>query len=355
MKKGHVAAEHDDRWLDRVLRRRAAAQHGVQASDGCLNADTLAGWADHALTGDELDAAQAHLSTCPRCLAVLAAIERTAPSAPEPPPRRAWLGWLVPLTAAATAVAIWVLIPEQQVTPVARDAVSISIPPPSASLGSSPVQPPAEAPASPPAETSFARPVPQPTLRDEDLSARARLERSGERKNARQEAGQTREKEISLGGVSADRAASADNAAPVAAAPPAPPSAAAAVAPELRSDASQKSVIVTQEQTFQKAGVIESAAPDGNIRWRVVGSVSVERSTDGGKTWVRASTPPGVGPAAAPGQFAARAAAAENILTAIQAVDAANASVTRSDGATFSTADGGVTWTRVQEKPPAPF
>jgi hypothetical protein len=354
MKKGHVAAEQDDRWLDRLLQRRAAAQHGVQASDDCLDSDTLAAWADHALTADARDAAQAHVSTCPRCLALLAAIERTAPAVPEASARRAWLGWLVPLTVATTAVAIWVLIPDQQVIPVAREAVSTSMPPPSASPGSSAAQPTSEAPAPPPAEPPFARPAPQPALRDEDLSSRARLarkERSEERKDVRQEAGKAREKEISLG------AASADNAAPIAAAPPAPPAAAAPVAPEPRSaDALKESVAVTQERAFTAPASVESSAPGGIIRWRVIGARTVERSIDGGETWNRTSAPPGVGPAASPGRSAAaRIATPDNTITAIRAVDAANASVTRSDGATFSTADGGVTWVRVQEKPAAPF
>ena len=74
------------------------------------------------LSAKELAAAELHVAKCPRCLALLAAIERTAPPVAAEPHQRMWLRWLVPLTAAATAVAIWIAIPQQQVTPVARDA-----------------------------------------------------------------------------------------------------------------------------------------------------------------------------------------------------------------------------------------
>jgi hypothetical protein len=84
--------------------------------------------------------------------------------------------------------------------------------------------------------------------------------------------------------------------------------------------------------------VIDSVSP-GNpqIHWRSRSGTDVERSTDGGQTWIKTvSSPPGP-------------------ITAIRAVDALNAAVTTSDGRTFSTTDGGTTWVPVQEKPPAPF
>ena len=86
MKREPVASQRDT-WLERLMRRPAAHRSVAQGygpanstpGSGCLDADTLAAWADGALQGKELAAAELHASQCSRCLAVLAAIERTAP------------------------------------------------------------------------------------------------------------------------------------------------------------------------------------------------------------------------------------------------------------------------------------
>ena len=54
--------------------RRLAA---TDASGICLDAETLAAWADGSLNAKELAAAEIHASNCARCMALLAAIERT--------------------------------------------------------------------------------------------------------------------------------------------------------------------------------------------------------------------------------------------------------------------------------------
>src|SRR5687767_15626048 len=92
-------------WLGTTLRRSAAA-----AFDACLDAETLAAWADGGLSAKAAAAVELHASSCSRCLAVLAAMERTAPAAS---PTQVWtlarvFRWVAPLAAAATAVAIYV-------------------------------------------------------------------------------------------------------------------------------------------------------------------------------------------------------------------------------------------------------
>ena len=328
MKKEPVALEHDDRWLTRLLEKRTRKDLGTEPSGVCLDADTLAAWADHALSAGELAAAQSHVSTCARCLALLATIERTTPIAPEPERRagRAWLGWLVPLTAAATALAIWVLIPGEQGTHVTLEPTrTTSSPPPPSALPPPDTTARAEVPAEPPPAQVDQKAQPSPSLRDDSFSARAR-----------QDAGEQR----SEASAAPDRAASAGNAAADAVAPSAPAPPAAGVAAGALSESAMK----MQRRAFDEASIIESDAPGGMSRWRVVGSVAVERSTDGGKTWARTSIPAGI-----------QSAPPARTVVAIQAIDGVTANITTSDGQTYSTTDGGATWSPVQEKPAAPF
>ena len=109
-----------DGWLGSTLRQSPAA-----ATDACLDAETLAAWADGGLTTQAAAAVDLHASNCSRCMAVLAAMERSAPPALAP---HAWtparlFRWLVPLTAAATAIAIWVAVPDRPITPQQTAAV----------------------------------------------------------------------------------------------------------------------------------------------------------------------------------------------------------------------------------------
>src|SRR5688500_14362482 len=102
MKREPLASEREqDEWLQRLLRRRAAADPPATASGACLDAQTLAAWADGGLNRQELAAAEMHASSCAKCLALLAAIERTAPPVPERSPSRLLFRWLVPLAGAA--------------------------------------------------------------------------------------------------------------------------------------------------------------------------------------------------------------------------------------------------------------
>src|SRR5689334_4562266 len=114
MKREPMGREPDrNDWLGKTLRRSSAA-----AADACLDAETLAAWADGALNAQAAAAVETHASSCSRCIAVLAAMERTAPAVPV---QHAWtparlFRWLVPITAAATAVAIWVIVPDRPIT-----------------------------------------------------------------------------------------------------------------------------------------------------------------------------------------------------------------------------------------------
>ena len=115
---GHEPDRND--WLGNTLRGSSAA-----SPDACLDAETLAAWADGTLKAQAATAVEAHASSCARCMAVVAAMERTAPAVRV---RHAWtparlFRWAAPVTAAATAIAIWVLVPNRPATlPVAAPA-----------------------------------------------------------------------------------------------------------------------------------------------------------------------------------------------------------------------------------------
>ena len=110
---------HDrDTTVDRLL--AAEMPRGSAAPAGaCLDADTLAAWADQALDAGERAAAEAHAADCARCQAMLAAMVRTAPmpQAVASPWRMSWLGWLIPLTATAAAVLVWAIVPSRELGP----------------------------------------------------------------------------------------------------------------------------------------------------------------------------------------------------------------------------------------------
>jgi photosystem II stability/assembly factor-like uncharacterized protein len=90
---------------------------------------------------------------------------------------------------------------------------------------------------------------------------------------------------------------------------------------------------------------LESSVPANRfVRWRVLGRRSIERSVDGGVTWIRTAVPDVVSAGTSPVTII-------NVL----AIDPQTARITTSTGSVFSTSDAGATWMSVQEKPVAPF
>src|SRR6266851_274044 len=110
-----VNTERDrDRSVERILGQALRAGASAEESGACLDAETLAAWADGGLTASDLATVETHLSECSRCQSLVATLERTRPASPE---REPWwppnfgFGWLVPLTAAAAALLLWVARP----------------------------------------------------------------------------------------------------------------------------------------------------------------------------------------------------------------------------------------------------
>jgi Photosynthesis system II assembly factor YCF48/Putative zinc-finger len=319
--------------VDRLLRRTMRGGAGSGATGGCLDAETLAAWVDGALPKDRAAAAEAHASACDRCQAMLATLVRSLPPpVREPWWRRHWFAALVPLTAGAAAIAIWVAAPN---APVPNAPVHIE------------QKPPPAAEPQPRAAPSAPAPEERPSFRDRFDRATAREQRAPAAPPA-----------------AVDRAGAADAKLrnEQAAGAPAPPPPAAASAP---------SSYETATASSRQARVVQIAPPDSPVRWRIGASGMVQRSADAGATWETVAT--GVAEdltaAASPSstvcwivgragtillstdgrQFRAIGFPEPVDLAGIEAADNAAATVTTSDGRRFRTSDGGLTWTRLQE------
>jgi len=350
-----------DQSIERLLRQSLQTPRPDGATDSCLDAETLAAWIDGGLSGAALEMAQTHVADCARCQSMVGAMARTNAVVAQPEPERGlrpWLPWLVPLTAAAAAVVLWVAVPGDLSTP----------------------QRPAEEVQTQTAKTNAQQPA---SLGNQPQASAARTETgaasSADKKAETQAVAPELRKEI--GRLEADRlqrqdaaaapavalrsapaaatppaAVAAEASAPAAAAPPATPGAEAA-----RLARSANGVVGTI------TGANQIVSPNPSIRWRIAGSV-VEHSTDGGSSW--AAVPTGIAAeltaGAAPstlvcwlvgrggvvllttdGRTWRRVAFPEiTDLSAVRATDARTASVSTADGRILTTSDGGVTWER---------
>lgn len=345
-----------DQSVERLLRQSLQTPRHDGVTDSCLDAETLAAWIDGGLSGAALEMAQTHVADCARCQSMVGAMARTNAVVAQPEPERAlrrWLPWLVPLTAAAAAVALWVAVPGDLSDPVApqrpaevetQTAETNTQQP--ASLDNQPQASTARTAteAAPPADKKAENQAPLPELR-KDVG---RLETDSLKQQ--------------------DAAASAPAAATPPVAPAAEASARAAAAPPATSAAEGARLARSANGL---AGTITVAnqivSPNPSIRWRITGSV-VEHSTDGGSSW--AAVPTGVAAeltaGAAPstlvcwlvgrggvvllttdGRTWRRLAFPEMAdLSAVRATDARTASVSTADGRAFTTSDGGATWDR---------
>jgi Putative zinc-finger len=285
----------------------------------CLDAETLAAWFDGGLSGAALEDVQAHVAACARCQALVGAMGRTRAAVPAPQPERNprwWLAWAVPAAAAATAVAIWVAIPHQ--TSVAVNPV------PSPSLQKQEASPESTAP--PPAEPKPAAPAATP-------STSARQDRAKEANTAPPAPPQAANDAAQQVPGSLNEAVSVRSAAP------------APAAPELRDEAERQGAVTGQLQAraafannrcgpawpappSDVAGQITAgSSPSADVCWIVGRGGTVLRSTDH-QTWQRVNVPQAVD------------------LSRVVATDARTAMVVAADGRTYSTSDGGVTWTQ---------
>jgi hypothetical protein len=342
----------------------------------CPDAETLAALADDTLPAGARREIEAHMADCDRCQALTAAMVRAEPFAGPradvavdevPRWRRRAFNWLVPAAAAATAVALWVLVPGQG-TPLPeepateRQIAATPAAPSSQVITSEPLRIPVEADADSPdsparerdanVESAPAAAAPPPAAAPAEPSLKAESAVAG-----------------SLQASGSDQAAG----------------------PERREEGAQKeAVAVPQERALNRqpapAAALGAAAdtagaraapagfdvvsPNPQIRWRIGPGPVVQYSADGGATWAAQQSgaatelTAGSAPASAVcwlvgrggsvlrttdgGRQWQRIAFPETVdLTAVTASTALNATVVLADGRRFVTSDGGRTWAPV--------
>ena len=375
-----------DQAIDALLREQMRAGAAAAPFDQCLDADTLAAWIDGDLKPADVAAAEAHVSSCARCQSMIAALVRATPAVPQTTPwwRRRWvIGSLVPLTAGVLAIAIWIASPDVARAPEPARADARAQPAAAAGPAQEPAAPrppsvdiQSRAAIAPQESSALNDRVSTPPARDAQATAENRARESDKRNEAIAAPRYDIPAAAPVAPASPMAARAAPAGAPVAessspavgaaAPPPVPPPDAARQAFGARAD-------IVANQVAAKHGVapVEVVAPNPSTRWRIGAAGSIERSGNGGATWT--ASPSGVtedltaGAAPAPtvcwvvgrrgtvllsvdGLQWRRVAFPDNTdLAAVQASDASSATVTTSDNRRFRTADGGQTWTPLQE------
>lgn len=376
-----------DESIERLLRGALKVPAGADLSRECLDAETLAARTDGRLSGTDRAMADAHLSACPRCQAMLAIMVRTAPLEPVPDSwwqRTRGLGWLVPLTAGTAAIVLWFAVQNGQRPTMVQQPAAPNFGTEEAQQERAQAEVAPVAPKPQESVTLGDRTKPGTVVgRERDVAPGAegrtgpteeRANASSERVGQRQDRGEARKDETApaQAAAAADRlgkvAEAASSAAPRAAA--APPSAASRALEAAAARASNEAVTLSRQGRGESTDIV---SPDPAIRWRVGPSGSIQYSINGGSAWEALSSGAtadlivGVSPSTTVCWVVGRSGAVlltidgrrfqrlpfpESVdLVAVQATDARAATVTAADGRIFRTTDGGQTWvqTRLQE------
>jgi hypothetical protein len=373
-----------DRSLDQLLRQSSGP---ASVSDQCVDGETLAAWVEGSLPTHPAMTVERHLADCARCQALLAAFVRSEPLVSAAPARATpwWhLRWIVPFATAATAIAVWVLVPSpaarRQEPPAVADqkvAAAESYPPPSNMTALSP--PGALAESKPPVMHA---PAPAQGRQANQAGGR-QVERETDslaKSKASPDSVPKAKEEAALRADPSERArvgSAAATSKPLAPSEQKPPT-----VPERTASARSRDERATELRDAPPAAppplamarqesvglTVELISPDTTQRWRIVGGSRVERSIDGGVSWQPALTSTqGLivnGHAASPsvawivgrggsvfvttnGRRFDQVPFPEKVdLVSVVAVDDRQATVTTADGRRFATLDRGVTWER---------
>ncbi len=362
-----------DTTIDRLMGSTLKQRAGIDATGACIDAETLAAWADAGLDRQERAAVEAHAADCERCQAMMAALARTeqvhtaANIVTRPARRFPAFAWLIPVTAIAAALLIWIAVPQRGPTVPHEDPAQASnalAAPPAAPLGA----------ANPATETvaPSANPEAAPKVSPRREAAGSQLESS----NARADQPEALEKQrddlrakderpadagaAATGGAAADALASNK----VAASNESLTLKRAAAAPQPASAAAVRSF--ANAAASAPGTTIMSSNPGS--RWRIVPGGAVQHTADGGSTWQTQQTgstvtltagfspspsvcwlvgPQGMVLLSTDGQTWRRIAFVEQAdLVGVSAIDDRTATVSFADGRTLTTTDAGVSWQR---------
>jgi hypothetical protein len=272
-------------------------------SNNHVQAEALAAWAEGRLAAAEAVTVEAHLASCALCQETLAVFARTEPETRLDPSVVSGFGWFrwrwaVPVAAAATAAAIWVAVPDNPNQEEFERTGAPAIEERSVAPGRA---------ASADAEAPPAEPQAKPLSSRRD-AAIDRLEDRAAKQESR-----------AANAVEQDLKAEAS--------PAAPPAAARAPEAPAAPDQGRFRAETLSGVQRQAAAVAEVVSPDPLVRWRIVPPGRLERSTNGGKTWVPVTLPQPVD------------------VIAVRAPTATSAIATAADGREFRTEDQGKTWT----------
>lgn len=352
----------------------------------CIDAETLAAWADGGLRQTEAATVEMHLANCERCTAMLATFARTTPetAAAESLWSRWHLRWLVPIATAATVAALWVLIPQPGSAPdsTLKSEVTTQV-----AAAATPAPPPVEEP-----QRQEATDATAPSFRTRALAKPEETPAGPEQRLAERERAADEVREEAKLEVTDARPAPA--AAPAAPAPAIPARAregdradqdlgqqrdTSAFATTGRAGAAPREPPTTgfrevarqanSARLASAAAQFQVVSPDSMTRWRVIGAGQVQRSTSGGAQWVPATLPESAtltgGSSPSPsicwlvGRTGAIYVTTDGLrftkvpfpdridFVSIQALDGLRATVVTTDGRTMRTEDQGATWIRI--------
>jgi Putative zinc-finger len=326
---------------------------GAVTGTHCPEAELLALYAERELAPDERAAIEAHVASCGRCQATVAAFVIGAPESAGPAVDLAatvpwWAGWrwMVPLASATAvlAVAVWIgRGPAEQMAsaPAPAAEVAASAPPTQALQRMREDAPATKADASAdgrrPAQRFPAGSVRAALPPDVGAAATSGRDSAKNSADARIDALAVDERRELSAKAETDqsetsrqrRSAGLTQEPPAAAAEPAAAPAAQAAAPAVVGLATEAPVATAAPaRALAGAGGRLADGAQSSARalgWRLRDGM-VERSTDQGKTWTRTTSPTPVR------------------LVSVSATDARSAVVATDAGARFATSDGGASW-----------
>lgn len=397
-----------DPSIERALRREGAAWRIEAPPSGstCVDAETLALWAESALPTIETLAVEMHVADCARCQEVVATFALSEPAPIAQPAATPWLQrWWLPLASGLVVATLLIVavvrrndavpsLPETQTAKVEAPAASAAsqaepklAPAPPAVIQH---QPPASAPqqkraaaakaitppepanltaaapmtvaAPPPPPAAIAPPPPAPAPQQSSLTARAPAGVAGGMAGGVVAGTVTGVANTARGGATEVRAELAM-----------PAASGASTLPAVIEFASPVAIPAGGRGGGGRGvAALSILRPDPVMRWRLVrASTKLERSTDDGATWVTVDLggdPVAITGGGAPSPLTCwlvgragvvfrsidaitftRVAFPEPLdLVAITASDPLHATVTAAGGRRFTTDDGGTTWREIR-------